>query len=259
MKVPRMKASHLKLRSASYPPQMVIQDTVTLFSSFRFRIHTMFGLYLSFLLFGIIYAEQQSCSMLRDLNTAYIGFATSDCDCTSGADTVSDACTSCFNGASYKGTAQSTSVLNTTGATYSQQTDVELCFYYEGDTYGGAKVCYSYVLFGSNPQSQCTVTVDGAQCAACQTATTTTLAFDCSNLSYRDSEGKSSVFQVRQDAPVAEAVDGTLLQFLNGATSSEGCEPVDLGNGGSGGSDASMTTFLSAFFIVAATSFATLL
>jgi hypothetical protein len=196
----------------------------------------MFRRYLPFLLFVVIIsADELTCSTLRTLNTALVDFADGDCTCTDGSDTTSDSCTACFSGNSFKGIAESTSVKNLTGSTFSQQTEVELCFQYEEDMYGGAKVCYSYLLFGSNQDSQCTVTVDGTRCAACQTFTQVNLAFDCTNLSYKNTTGGNSLFEVRQDASVADSSANTLLRFMANTAAAEGCQTGG-GSGGSGGS-----------------------
>lgn len=192
----------------------------------------MLKAFLPFLLIGFIYSDELTCNTLRALNTVRVDFASGVCACTDGVDTTSDSCTGCFSGGSFKGIAESSSVKNLTGTTFSQQTDVEICFQYEDDTYGGAKVCYSYKLFGSNPDTQCTVTVDGASCAACQTFTQASLAFDCSNIGYVNATGGNAVFEVRQDAPVADAIDGSLLRFMADMSSAEGCQT---GGGGSGG------------------------
>jgi hypothetical protein len=123
--------------------------------------------------------------------------------------------------------------------------------------YGGAKVCYSYLLYGSNPDSQCTVTVGGAKCAACQTFTQGNVAFDCSNLSYNNApflNYKNTPFEVRQDAPVADSTASTLLRFMASTTAAEGCQT----GGGTGGSSGSGSGAKSAefFYILLSTAFA---
>lgn len=175
----------------------------------------------------IVTADEATCNALRSLNTANVGFAGEDCTCSDPTtDTTTETCSSCFESTTstaFKGTTISTATKNKTGTSFSQRTDVELCFQYENEVYGGAKVCYSYFLFGANQDTQCTITVDGTACNQCQTFTKTTLAFDCSNVNY----------ETRQNNPIAEAVQGSVVQFLTNTNSATGCAATSGGGAGS--------------------------
>ena len=185
----------------------------------------MYLIHLALLLLVAVEADEATCANLRSLNAASIGFVDSDCACSDPtAETTREICSSCFQSTSstaFKGIATSTAIKDRTGTSFSQRTDVELCFQYEEGVYRNAKVCYSYFLFGGNQDSQCTITVDGASCNRCQTFTKTTLAFDCSNLNY----------ETRQNALVADAVQGTVLHFLSNTKSASGCATITSGGG----------------------------
>lgn len=180
------------------------------------------------LLLAVVTADEATCNTLGSLNTANILFADGDCACSDPTtDTTKETCSSCFQSTTstaFKGVATSTATKDKTGTTFSQRTDVELCFQYENDVYNATKVCYSYFLFGGNRDSQCTITVDGTACIQCQTFAATTLAFDCSNVNY----------ETRQDKPLADAVQDTVLQFLTNTMSATMCATPSEGGAGGG-------------------------
>ncbi|KAL3935782.1 MAG: hypothetical protein SGBAC_008771 [Bacillariaceae sp.] len=197
------------------------------------------------LLLAVVTADEATCNTLRSLNTANIEFTDGDCACSDpSTDTTKEKCSSCFQSTTstaFKGIATSTATKDKAGTTFSQRTDVELCFEYESGVYDAAKVCYSYSLFGGNRDSQCTITVDGTSCNQCQTFTATTLAFDCSNVNN----------ETRQDKPLADAVQDTILQFLTNTESATMCAtPSEGGAGGGSKLLSGIVPFVAATFLL---------
>mmetsp|Transcript_28329 Transcript_28329/g.68883 ORF Transcript_28329/g.68883 Transcript_28329/m.68883 type:complete len:215 (+) Transcript_28329:96-740(+) len=209
-------------------------------------MHVLYRYLALILLLAVATADEATCNTLRSLNTANIGFAGGDCACSDPTtDTTKETCSSCFQSTTstaFKGIATSTATKDKTGTSFSQRTDAELCFQYENEVYSGASVCYSYFLFGANPDSQCTITVDGTACNQCQTFTKTTLSFDCSNLNYNGT---------LQNKPIADAVQDTVLQFLTNTESSTGCAAT--GGGGTGSSSGGFKLLFGTVTILAAT------
>ena len=172
-----------------------------------------------------------TCQDLYNLNLANGDFYEKSCDgddCTVDGTITTNSCTACVKATdgSYSGQVSSVSTVeqppNSNPNLHLKVTTQ--CFQYGPDLYGGSNVCYESYRDGLGINSQCKITVDGNRCDTCQMFnvgdfTTTTLQFECSNLQYGDTKFEAVNLPTNFD----EAIDGTLIRFLDGLESDKKC------------------------------------